>query len=598
MFKSFSERVLIFVLAALMLSGLCSCTFGTTPDGDTTGCDTGSVQTVLTLVNSGKSDYVIIYPEDCSDKLITSVNNLKDAIKNYTGAALKAEGDLLPQGKEPDSNAKEILVGLTNRPESTENISENMKSGSYVVCVAGNKLVIGGVDSSSTADAVEYFIRRFIKSNKNLANGKQDGTLTFSSVDNYKKEASKMISSIKINGIDIGNYKIVVPHDGYIEKYIGQLFAEYISIFEGSRLGIVNDQGKASDYEIRIGKTSRTDIAVSEGKYLIKVTESGIEVLCSSVIGYTAALDALEQTVFKYTQSEIMLKNGDSWEGDDLTPDNIAKCGDIRVMYHNIWGYMNPDGSNPVANRSDIASQIYALYNPDVLCFEETSTAFRGASSRLFTYLANNSYVEICYPNDGGTGNPIFYNKNVLKLLESGYSKSRKGDKGTTWAVFEVISSGKVFGLTNSHFAADTNAGEDPVLGNQYRVEDAKTLLGAVDTILKKYPGISVLIGGDFNCSLNSDPYRTLTSAGLVNVHDVAAAASTVSPYHGTFTYDKENGYYGLQSSLSEGTAEKAIDHIMLAGTGIKVNVYSVLTDRISATTSDHCPHYADISLK
>jgi endonuclease/exonuclease/phosphatase family metal-dependent hydrolase len=69
-------------------------------------------------------------------------------------------------------------------------------------------------------------------------------------------------------------------------------------------------------------------------------------------------------------------------------------------------------------------------------------------------------------------------------------------------------------------------------------------------------------------------------------------------PYHGTFPYDKGNGYFGLQDASSEGTSGKAIDHIMLMGTGIKINVYSVLTDSISATTSDHCPHFADISLE
>lgn len=590
-----------FMFAMFLSFGYTSCV----KDSEQAMCDSDEVktsttleaeaETLLALTQDGTTEYTIIHPEECSDTLMQAVRKLISAIKNYTGAIIKTQGDLLARGEEPDSSAKEILVGLTNRSESMANISGDMKSGDYVICVEGNKLVIGGIDDVSTADAVEYFIKKFIKSNQDLSYGSKNGTLTFSSADNLSKEADKLIDSIKINSIDISKYKIVVPTDGYIVKYIGQLFADYITTFNGAMLEVVTDSEGISDYEIRIGNTSRTETEVSDGKYSIKVTASGLEAVSDSVFGYTEILDTLKYSIFKCNVSEISLNNGDEWTGDDGAPSDLLKNGYIRIMYHNVWGYLNADGSNPVANRSDIATEIYAAYNPDILCFEETSSGFRSNSSVLFNYLSANYYSEICYSNEGGIGNPIFYNTNVLKLLESGYAKSRKGDKGTTWAVFEVISSGEIFGVTNSHFAADTNAGDDAVLGNTYRVEDAETLVGAVETIKTKYEGIMILCGGDYNCNESSDPYKTLIDAGLINVRDSAEQSSTVTPYHGSFEYDVKNGYYDLQSAAVEGTSENAIDHIMTSGSGIKINRYSVLTDSISATTSDHCPHFVDV---
>ena len=47
-------------------------------------------------------------------------------------------------------------------------------------------------------------------------------------------------------------------------------------------------------------------------------------------------------------------------------------------------------------------------------------------------------------------------------------------------------------------------------------------------------------------------------------------------------------------------TAINAIDHIMIGGneSAVKVNGYSVAHDRVSATTSDHLPHFTDITFR
>jgi len=592
-------RLSAFVLTVLLCTGLCACTGDSGDSGTTGGADTTDNRVpaeVLSLVTDGKTDYKLIYPEGASKDLLSAVLLFSNTIKNYTGAQIDFESDLLPRGMTPDSSAKEILIGLTNRPESSEAIDNTMKSGEYVICIKGNKLVIGGLDDLSTKNAVDYFIT-WIKSNKSLSYGMQNGTLTFSSENNYRKQATKMISAIKINGTDIEKYQIVVPAGGHVEKYIAQMFADHVAMFEGTKLPVVTDAENSSAYEIRIGKTARTVTAPAVGKYAIKVTGNILEAVSDTIFGYIEVLDVLKNSIVKYTQSEIILKDGDNWTGDGKTPADLQKTGALRVMYQNVWGYLNTDGSNPVANRSDMASQIYEAYQPDVLCLQEAGSAFWNASATLTKWLSANSYNEIHY-TDGGTGNPIFYNSKTLKLLDSGNIKAQRGVKSTTWAVFQDLSSGKIFGVINSHFAANSDAGDNTELANSYRIADAEDILRATETILAKHSGISILAGGDYNCAPGSDPYKKLLGAGYVNVRDTAQTASTVTAYHGSYQYYTDRGYYELAVAASEGTAERAIDHIMTRGDGMIVHRYSVLVDRISATTSDHCPHFADITIK
>ena len=107
-------------------------------------------------------------------------------------------------------------------------------------------------------------------------------------------------------------------------------------------------------------------------------------------------------------------------------------------------------------------------------------------------------------------------------LLECGYKTARPGDKGTTWSVFEIKrSGGKTFAVMNSHFAADSNApNHDPVMGNVYRTEDAKTLVQVVEMTKQRYPGIPIFTGGDYNAALGSDPINAAQAGGLVCIRD------------------------------------------------------------------------------
>lgn len=180
--------------------------------------------------------------------------------------------------------------------------------------------------------------------------------------------------------------------------------------------------------------------------------------------------------------------------------------------------------------------------------------------------------------------------------METGYRKARSGDKGTTYAVLRRKRDGKLFGVTNSHFAANTNADDNATPANEYRVQNAELMAKVTKSIVEKYGKISVFSGGDFNTNRNGDPYQTLTEAGLNNIRGIAEDCTTLSPYYQVFPYNADYDFYNLRNSLTA-DSEWAIDHLMYYGATPTVSRYDVVNYSLALVASDHAAHFADVTL-
>lgn len=592
--KNHWKRLLSAVcLGALLLAG---CAKGGTT-GDTTAAGDGNTGTEapeailsLELVKQGKSQYTVIYPEDADTKIVRAARSLASALKNYTGADIRDQDDYL--AKDAAAPEYEILVGQTNRSESIETCKA-LGSGEYTVRAVGKKLVIVGGNDNGTVNAEDYFVEKILKKTAGLSAGTTDGTLIFTSEQDYTLRSKYNIRSLTLNGVSLSSYRMVIPAEGSLEGYFAKLLKRHLTNYAGINMEIVTDAGEAAEYEIRIGKTARTAGELPEGKATVTASEKSMEILWSSGFGFQAAYELICSQVFSNLQATIALKTGDSWEAPESVSSNVEKAGEMRIMFHNVWGYTWKD--YPISVRPDVALSIYQSYAPDVLSLEECSAEFRAGGKALFRWLGEN-YTEVCFPDEGGIGNPIFFNKTLLEAVDSGYAKSRSGDKGTTWVVLKRRSDGKMFAVTNSHFAADSNANNDSALGNTYRVQDAETMVQVTKSIVEKYGKISVFCGGDFNTNKNGDPYRALTEAGLNNIRGIAGDCTTLSPYYKTFAYNADYDIYNLQTSLTT-DAEWAIDHLMYYGSVPTVGRYDVVNDALSLVASDHAAHFADVTL-
>lgn len=599
----FMKRILPLLLAMLMLLTAVGCQptdpndNGETepPSGeatDTTGEEetTGDLGAFLELVKDGKSEFVIVYPEDYEEKEWDAVQRLVTAFQTYTGTKLRISDDFTSHSI--PEKTYEILVGPTARTESQEAYS-TLLFGQYTIAIKGTKLVICGSDANTTYNGVSYFERQILRK-KMQAEGVDPDTFLFYESDEFTNETSYTIKSAEIGGRPLKDYRLVIPANASAEYYIARLIQAHVSRYVGAQLEIVRDNAPTQDCEILIGNTARTTVTAPTGEYRIEVTGTKVQVVASSILGLPEAYWGVVESLIPISSATLTVPSGSVFSGEDNSPTDLQKTGDMRILYHNIVGYSLD--KCPVEDRSDMMLAVYSTYNPEILCWQEASAKQRddARSLQLKNWLKEN-YTEICYKDKGGLGNPIFYRKDAgLTLLDSGYSRARSGDKGSTWAVFQRAD-GTIFGVTNSHFAANTNANNDAELGNQYRTQDAENLVNAIAGIRETYGGITIISGGDYNSNPGSTAYYRLTGSGMTPVRNIAAYHTPFSAHHAYPEVAKASGLYTMMYNLTAPVAN-AIDHIMHSGEAVTIHSYKILSDPFSLTSSDHAPHYVDIT--
>ena len=590
-----SKRILALLLALFLLLGTVSCH---TPNGDPTDTgDTDEASTegeteaaapALELIGKGKSDYVIVFPESASATLIAVADDLKSALRSYTGASLKCKDDFL--GHSGTAATYEILIGCTNRKESATAMA-GLLAGEYTITAVGTKLVIGGLTERATEIAVNRFIHDFLERSDTLYKGCTDGTLSLDAEDYITTKNKFSIESFTVNGTPLSEIPIVIPTDYAAERGVAKLLARHLRIYTGYMLPVITEDEYSGDCAIIVGKTRHSTVTAPDGKFLCRVTDAGVEVVSDAQFGYAEAYFELTSTLFGGTSKTVALKTGDQCGGDDALPSDVEKLGDLRVMYHNIWGTLNDSERSYLGDRNGYAKAVYMEYKPDVLCLEESWAAYIAADRLLFPWLKE-TYGSI---NNLGKKNHIYYNKDTVELLESGYLTVNSTDSGSAWAVFRHRATGETFGVINVHFPSNYGLENDLERANERRVKDAETSVQAMESILAKYPSIPIIHGGDYNTAVATQPFYVLNRAGLVNARLLTDDRTEWGTCFKGPTYLDDDDTFSFRTTITA-KPEHAIDHITLRGESIKVERYHVLGDLLALTASDHLAHFVDIS--
>ena len=108
----------------------------------------------IRLVEKGESAYTIVYPAGAAADLLSSAVYLRSSISKATGVTMNMTTD------ETAETDKEILIGATNRPASSDPAS--MGVNDYLIKTDGGKLVIEGGTDAYTTEAVRYFVEKYI----------------------------------------------------------------------------------------------------------------------------------------------------------------------------------------------------------------------------------------------------------------------------------------------------------------------------------------------------------------------------------------------------------------------------------------------------
>ncbi len=263
------KKTLALIFALVLCFGLFA---GCSSDDGDTASNTSSTPTTDSIFSlddvklidaNGESVYRIIRPE--GDESITSCTSyLFKQIKQNLGINIKNSAD-----SEDGTDAYEILVGETNRPETAKakdyllnNVSGRYKD--YIICTIGKKIVIYSRSNEAIQDACEYFVQNFVKTE-----GVKGGI-----VYTYATEGDFV--DAMINGVKLGNFVFIKQR--YNESYVTQQQIEQANELivnkTGYKLNIVEDHNAAADYEIIIGNANRDGVETitNRDEYSIKIS--------------------------------------------------------------------------------------------------------------------------------------------------------------------------------------------------------------------------------------------------------------------------------------------------------------------------------------
>ncbi len=384
-------------------------------------CKTPSVQDEGPVVEIDLSHYKIIYPQKLSTTLLAAATQMKKNINSQTGAAIMLEDDWLKAGTEPDDAAYEILIGVTNRHQSAD-VQAALSGACYAIEIVGNKIVIVGTNETITADGVNYFIEKYIKTSVNAGNGK----IKLPETLKYISEQYRVVSLIEDGKC---KYEVIYNDDldnsadgNGIVDYQVQLaknIIDKIGNLTGARVTMTTDWVKTGTntddkYEILVGTTSRSESVQAREQY--DVDEYGVSIVGNKIIitGWTEetigyAVDIfctmLEQSLVQNTDKDKnitflydtkIIKSRAGWktdipefEGGELY--GCVTCNHDQIEYY----YSGTTEAAFTAYRQKLASEGYELYCENIIDGNLFATYTKKTTMIHAYYVKNRNAVRI-----------------------------------------------------------------------------------------------------------------------------------------------------------------------------------------------------------
>jgi len=598
--KKIIALILIFVFCA---TALISCKKApdetTTPEETTTvpSESTTILNTPITapLIENGVTKFTLLKPIGASDEVLDLIIDFRDTFKKKTGITLDLEYE---DQNEAVNDDFEILIGITKRPESIEKAAE-LRYKDFFYGLVGNKLVFAGGSAAAIDDAIQLFVRKVLE--PAAKEDKQNITLKLE--DNYYEYSSYYLQSMKIGDVDASKFSIVyADEDLHAAEIFAKRLQESVRAKSGNTLPLVKDSVAATANEIVIGSTNRQGPSHKENCFSIKYEGGKLYMSCGYSAGYEYLLEYVISNIL--TGSRELVINADKNVDKDLTlifkegTENVFSKTGVRLLFNNIWS--GNEATAPAKLRAHQLADVYRDYNPDVIGLQEYSGVVKTEIEKCILKMG---YKEIPYTDSNNKSivprTPIFYNPNTLTLKESGFWRygDTSGDvsKAVGWAVFEEKASGKVFITGSTHYWWKSEKPQD----NEDRKTDAREMCELMKKLSAKYDNAPVIVGGDYNCKLGSDPINIILNDNkFVEAENVAKKTEFGGTHHAYPTFNTEYGYATTYHPAG-GTYKTAIDHIFMYNESkLDVHLFDVIEDFFALASSDHCPMITDITLK
>lgn len=568
------------------------------------GCSKEESRDPLTVVENGASDYTIVRSSKASEAVINSTLTIKKALKENYSADIELKDDWLNEKSGEVPTEYEILVGVSNR-EETVDAAEELLSSDYVIKAAGKKIVIVGGSDAATVEGVKYFV-------ENICAASDTQILLFEQTDEVEYRHEYNLSALKINGVDISEYKIV--YDSSSSYGVERAISVQTSIREtcGKVIDVISDKDVEAEYEILVGNTLRAQsqeriaeysrpnvyytVAIKDNKFLIAY--EGLRCGETAVKDFDALLRE-QKGVLDMTESNT------DYTGNILSTVTSEKVSntDVRAMTSNVLSHYYQQSDDPYNKRMEILADTYLTYLPDVIGLQECRDVDFNAlfplvseyygvveSTKVYQNPASNETIDYeC--------TKILYRKDKFKYYDAEYEELifdfngkilAQNMKTISSAVFENKHTGDKFIFVNSHFIS--SYGDEATDGHKnIRVQNATQFASKIERLRVEHPDLPIITTGDYftpkNTSANAYPaYDIIMGAGLSDAS--VEAKKKMSP--------------GMGTSHLVGTSVASTNIDMVFADTEKCDILShrIITNIYTKDASDHFPVYADISFK
>lgn len=329
--KTMKRKIPLVMAVVLCLTMLAGCGGGVPTDSQHAAKVVLSKDTIHYLSDDGRAAYKVVCSGSSSENMDISIT-VAQKMTESLGVTVESGDD-----SQDGTDAYEILIGSTNRPESRQAIEYlyQKKMGryaDYIICTIGRKIVINGMSDEAVANAATYFVGNFIQQDS-IKNGIV-----------YTKATPGDFKDITVNGVGIQYFHLIRDNTNrswLVQEEIRKV-QEYIRETTGYEVGLEEDlKTTETAYEIHIGNTNRTkkpssgydsetwEIAVSgKNVYIaggstyaiqVAVTEFGKLLQKGKITEADAKTGTYAETVATYDSSTYYtLKWGDEFDGTAL----------------------------------------------------------------------------------------------------------------------------------------------------------------------------------------------------------------------------------------------------------------------------------------
>ncbi len=184
----FKKSVALFLSVSLLSALFCS-------------CEIKPPQEQIPKSDTPVWEYTLVRGDSSGTTVLHQVITLKNVIENHFGHSPSSSTDWAVDTQAPEEsiNAKEILIGITNRVESTLANSELSGKYGYIIRSINDKIVITATSELLLDNAIEHFVCDYLKKS-------EDGCLpSYINVTNIDDSALYLIKN------QSGKVKIVIP---------------------------------------------------------------------------------------------------------------------------------------------------------------------------------------------------------------------------------------------------------------------------------------------------------------------------------------------------------------------------------------------------